>query len=129
MKAPVAHSPATMKQVIMALFHSATNAHILHLQTKSYAEHVALGAYYEGIVAPVDTLVETMQGKGDIIRGYPLENSEFNESMTPLNYITKIRDMFVQNRSSFPSDSNIQNTLDTIMDLIESTLYKLRFLH
>ena len=126
-----ASNEVLMKRLIMVLLHSATNAHILHLQTKSYAEHVALGAYYEGIVGPVDSLVENMQGMaGEIIRGYPLENSAFDESMSGLAYMTRIRELFLEHRPAFPaSASQIQNILDTILELINSTIYKLKFLH
>ena len=34
---------------VQTLLHSATIAHQLHLQSKSYSEHQALGAYYEEI--------------------------------------------------------------------------------
>lgn len=38
-------------------------AHILHLQTNSYAEHNALQVMYEGLVDIFDRLIETYQGK------------------------------------------------------------------
>jgi len=126
-----ASNEGLMKRLIMVLLHSSTNAHILHLQTKSYAEHVALGAYYEGIVGPVDTLIENMQGMtGEIIRGYPLDNSSFDESMSGLSYLTRIRELFLEHRPAFPtSATQIQNILDTIIELINGTIYKLKFLH
>lgn len=120
-----------IKKLIMVLLHSATNAHILHLQTRSFAEHMALATYYEGIVAPVDSLVENMQGMtGEIITDYPLENTGFTESMKPIDYLLRIRELFLQHRPAFPSGATqIQNILDTIMELIDSSIYKLRFLH
>lgn len=129
MKAPVAGN-MTMQGVVMMLLHSATNAHIQHLQTTSFAEHKALQAYYEGIVGPVDSVVELVQGmKGQIVREYPLANIGFSEEMKPLEYISYVRTMFNDHRSLFPANSHVQNALDVISDLLDSTVYKLRFLH
>lgn len=37
---------------IVTMLHSATVAHLMHLQTKSYAAHVALGDYYDASTPP-----------------------------------------------------------------------------
>ena len=37
-------------ELIVRCFHARTNAHILHLQTRSYATHVALNEFYDEIV-------------------------------------------------------------------------------
>jgi hypothetical protein len=129
MKASQAGNPP-VRDTIMMLFHSATNAHIQHLQTKSFSAHMALGAYYPKIVDLTDSIVETMQGlNNEIITGYPLENSGFSESMTPLQYMTDVRNKFRNGRQSFPKDSHIQNLLDTVSELLDSTIYKLQFLN
>jgi len=130
-KSKTTSNDAPVKRLIMVLLHSATNAHILHLQTKSFSEHMALGSYYEAIVGLVDSLVEIMQGTtGELIKGYPLDNSAFAESMSSLAYLTKVREIFLEHRPGFPtSATQIQNILDTILELINSTIYKLRFLH
>ena len=39
--------PVTTGAFIMCLLHGVTNAHILHLQSQSYAQHKALGSFYE----------------------------------------------------------------------------------
>jgi hypothetical protein len=40
--------------LVLTLLHSATNTHILHWQSKSYAEHQALGKFYEELPGKVD---------------------------------------------------------------------------
>ena len=40
----------TIGDFFLTLLHSATNTHILHLQSRSYSEHKALGEFYEEIV-------------------------------------------------------------------------------
>jgi len=42
--------------LVLTLLHSATNTHILHWQSKSYAEHQALGAFYAALPELVDGL-------------------------------------------------------------------------
>ena len=57
-------------EMISLMLHSRTQAHTLHLQTKSYPEHMALNGYYDGLGDLVDGLVESYQGKYGIIKGY-----------------------------------------------------------
>ena len=49
-------------EFILTLLHAVTNTHILHLRSKSYAEHMALGAFYEALPALVDEVAESIQG-------------------------------------------------------------------
>lgn len=43
-RAEAAQSDPVM-QFVMCLLHSVTNAHILHFNTPSYSEHMALGTF------------------------------------------------------------------------------------
>lgn len=114
-------------EFIGTLLHSATITHFMHLQTPSYAVHVTLGTYYDEIVDLVDALAESIQGcYGEIIRDYP--NMFANVSGEPLEYMEMLKDYVSQNRQNMPQVSNIQNEIDNIATLIDSTLYKLRFL-
>lgn len=114
-------------KVVMMLLHSVTNVHVLHLQSRSFSEHMALGAYYTAVDKQVDALVEAYQGMHDLIMNYPLQN-DFQTGMTALEYMRYLRRGVVDGRKSFPG-SELQNILDTIIELIDSTIYKLRFLH
>ena len=44
-------------EFIILCFHARTNAHVLHLQTRSYAAHKALNEFYDEIVELADRLV------------------------------------------------------------------------
>ena len=44
--------------IISKLHACAVQAHIWHLQTKSYAEHMAFGQYYENLTPLIDRLGE-----------------------------------------------------------------------
>jgi hypothetical protein len=116
-------------KLISYLLHSSTQVHIFHLQTKSYAEHKALNKYYDSIVGLVDTLVESFQGKYDIINSY--ENyalNNYENIANTIKYFKALLKTVEDLRGSVKEDSNLQNEIDNIVTLITSTLYKLRFL-
>ena len=110
---------------VSVLFHSATNTHFMHLQTKSYSQHVALGAYYDAIVELTDAWAEAYQGVYDIITDYP---KDFHLATDPVKYLTQIKEFVNDLRKDLPQDSELNNLVDSIADQIDSTLYKLRFL-
>jgi hypothetical protein len=110
---------------VSVLFHSATVTHFMHLQTKSFAQHMALGEYYDAIVDLADKWAEAYQGCYDIITGYP---KDFHLATDPVKYLTQIKEFVNDLRKDLPQDSELNNLVDGIADQIDSTLYKLRFL-
>jgi DNA-binding ferritin-like protein len=117
-------------EFVGTLLHSATIAHIMHLQAEgegSYAKHQALATYYDSVVEATDSLSEAIQGcTGEIIKAYP---SMFgNPAVEALDYLKSIREYVIANREQISEYSNIQNEIDTIMTLLDSTIYKLTFL-
>ena len=116
------------KDMVSILLHSQTQVHIFHLQTKSYAEHKALQKYYEGIDGIVDGLIESYQGKYDIITQYnSIKNEDYKSAEQVIKYFTSLDAMIDKNRKEV-KESFIQNQIDTVQELINSTVYKLRFL-
>ena len=116
----------TQGEFILTLLHASTNAHILHLQTKSYAEHVALGTFYAELPDLVDAVAESIQGlTGEIIQ-YPA--MYYSPASNGLQELEELAEFVKENRQVLPPDSEIQNEVDNIATLINSTLYKLRFL-
>ena len=112
-------------EFFLTLLHAATNTHILHLQTTSYAEHVALGEFYKELPDLVDTVIESMQGKYGQIIQYPQEY--FVPSNSGLEELEALKEYVATARKSLPQDSEIQNLTDSIAELIDSTLFLLRF--
>jgi DNA-binding ferritin-like protein len=117
-------------EFVGTLLHSSTITHFMHLQAQgegSFAKHSALGTYYEEIVGLTDSLAEAIQGcYEEIIAPYP--NMFANVTGEPLDYLKTLKEYVAQNRQNMPSESNIQNEIDSIATLIDSTIYKLRFL-
>lgn len=109
----------------MTLLNAATTAHILHLQTRSYAHHMALNDLYDGLPELVDAVIEQFQGKYGIVTGYPADAPKLPKDA--LGFVTELSSYVAVNRD-FCEDSEIQNEIDAIASLIDSTMYKLKFL-
>lgn len=115
----------TVQEFVLCLLHSVTNAHILHLQSLSYSEHKALEAYYTEIGDLVDDYVEAYQGKYGLIKDY---GNEYEAPAPALEYMIGLNDYVLKARQELPQDTELQNITDEIAQLIDSTIYKLRFL-
>ena len=108
---------------VSVLFHSATVTHFMHLQTKSFAQHMALGEYYDAIVELADKWAEAYQGCYEQIKSYP---KDFHLATDPVKYITSVKAFVKDIRDELPKDTELQNLIDEIAGLIDSTLYKLK---
>jgi hypothetical protein len=114
--------------LICNVLHSRNQAHVFHLQTKSFAEHKALNDYYDGIVDLFDGIVESYQGKYGIIKNYKsFKIEQYKNGKKTISYFERLLDVIDENREAV-EDSYIQNQIDAIQELINSTIYKLRFL-
>jgi hypothetical protein len=109
----------------ITLLHSATNAHLMHFKTKSFSQHMALGTYYDEIVDLVDSLVESYQGLYGIVQDYP---NVYHSPKDPIKYFESLQKFVKDARQDLPQNSELQNIIDEIADLINSTTYKLKFL-
>ena len=128
-------NPATetsdLVDMIATLLHSQSQVHIFHWQTKSqssFSEHKALQEYYDGIDGLVDNIVESYQGKYEIITGYKtIKTVDYKSTEQVIAYFKELDENIEKNRTSV-KESYIQNQIDGLQELIFSTLYKLRFL-
>lgn len=107
------------------LLHSATNTHFFHWSTDSYSKHKALASYYSGIQDLVDNLVEAYMGCYEQLKEFP---STYHQPKDPVKYLNSLKNFVDDARKDLPQESQIQNIIDEIAQLIDSTLYKLRFL-
>jgi hypothetical protein len=108
------------------LLHAVTVAHVFHLQSQSYSQHMALGSFYGDLEGAVDSLAECYQGAYGIIDGYPttLELPEGD----PTKWLDGLSQFVQEKRTGLSDDSELQNLIDEIQGIIDRTLYKLRFL-
>jgi len=114
-----------MAMFLATLLHSSTNAHFAHWSTDSYSKHKALGHYYEDILPLVDSLAEAYMGCYEQIKTFP---ATYNMPKDPVKYMEALNSFVEDARKDLPQESQIQNIIDEIAQLIDSTLYKLRFL-
>lgn len=115
-----------MGEFIALLFMARDITHREHLKTRSYAQHMALGAFYPAIIEFADSLAEAYQGcEGKLITVPYVKNTATGSVdsilRSHLEWISK-------NRKKLSDESSIQNIIDEIVGLYQSTLYKLKFL-
>ena len=113
--------------LVSTLLHSATVTHFMHFSTDSYARHVALATYYDEIVDLTDDLAEAFMGYEEVkLTQWP---KEFHLASDPVTYLEKLRDFVEEIRKVIcPEYTPIQNQIDAIQELMDSTIYKLKFL-
>ena len=113
-----------MEEIIGLLFHARNIAHKEHLKTKSYAQHMALGSFYEDVIDLADKLAEAYQGDEGIMKDIPLFNKEADCMID--DFLVKQVNMIEKLRTSATKRTAIQNIIDEVISLYLSTIYKLR---
>jgi DNA-binding ferritin-like protein len=121
----------SFEKMISELLTSRNQVQIFHWQvikTGSYAAHKAYEDYYSGIVGIMDDLVESYQGKYGIIENYKCDGvSQFESVEKTITYFQELSNSVEKLRKDV-KDSYLDNQIDNVVQLIQSTLYKLRFL-
>jgi DNA-binding ferritin-like protein len=110
---------------LATMLHSATNTHFFHWSTDSYAKHKALAKYYDSIIDLTDAFAESYMGKYGKFTSFP---SVYHQPKDPIRYMESLQSFVKEARQDLPQDSELQNIIDEIADLINSTAYKLKFL-
>ena len=117
---------ATIDLASLLLF-ARNQIHIFHLQTMSYAAHIALSESYSIVESSFDSFVETIQGKeGVILKGYKSYNYVDTE---PIAYIQSlIGSINTYRKALSPTYDEIDNMLQEAVSGLEKIVYKLKFL-
>ena len=110
------------------LFLARDVAHSVHLNTRSFSKHMALGAFYDGIIDLADKFAEVYQGKHGLIGPISLMNARKTSNIVEflqdqVDEIEKVRYEVVDK-----TETALQNIIDEIIGLYLSTIYKLKFL-
>jgi hypothetical protein len=108
------------------LFLARDVTHSVHLNTRSYAKHKALGGFYPKIIDLADDLVETYQGRHGLIGPITLHSAEKTGNV--VEFLEDSMKKIEKGREEFGDDTAIQNIVDEIVGLYLKTLYKLKFL-
>ena len=96
-----------------------------HLRTAKYGKHVALNDFYEELPDLVDALIEGYMGAtGKKIKGY--DNIIQSKNMNTLTYLQELKKICKQGYDLLDENEELEGLLDDIVNLINSTLYKVK---
>ena len=108
------------------LFLARDVTHSVHLNTRSYAKHKALGGFYEKIIDLADDLAEAYQGRYGLIGPITLHSAKKTNNV--VEFLEDSLEEVRRERKEYSEDTALQNIIDEIEGLYLSTLYKLKFL-
>jgi hypothetical protein len=113
---------------IGTLFLARDVTHSVHLNTRSYAKHVALNEFYDNIVDLADKFAEAYQGRHGLIGPITLMSAKKTTDVIEFlkDSLADIEDM--RYKVCEKDDTPLQNIIDEIVGQYLSTLYKLKFL-
>jgi hypothetical protein len=115
-------------EFIGCMFLARDVAHSVHLNTRSFAKHKALGGFYDDVVDLADKFAEAYQGRHGLIGPISLHSARKTSNIVEFleDSLKEIEDM--RYKVCDKSDSALQNIIDEIVGLYLTTLYKLKFL-
>ena len=110
------------------LFLARDVAHSVHLNTRSFAKHMALQGFYEEIVGLADNFAEAYQGKYGLLG--PISLMSAKKTGNIVEFLQDQMDEIDAERYKIVDKdcTSLHNIIDEIVALYLSTLYKLRFL-
>lgn len=110
-------------EIVGLLLAARTYAHLAHLKTPSYAQHEALGCFYDGIVGMADSIAEVAQGKWGKLE-FPVKSVIGN-----VDKPIQVLEGQMEEICDLARGCNVgalKNLFDGVEELYLSTLYKLR---
>lgn len=117
-----------MAEFIGQLFLARDVTHSVHLNTRSYAKHMALNVFYDGVIDLADKLAEAYQGRHGLIGPVTLQSARKTGNVTEF-LESQLADLeAARYKVCDEKETAIQNIIDEIVALYLSTLYKLKFL-
>ena len=106
------------------MFHSRNLAHWNHWRTKSYAQHTALGHFYDDVIEALDGIVEAYQGAFDLVSTIPAPDKTDNDILKHLE--TEAAWIEENHEGICKGNRAIANQIDALSGVYLSTVYKLR---
>ena len=121
-----------VSKFISKLLESREMAQVYHWTVKgdmgSHAAHLALEAYYSGVIEFIDDIVEIYQGQYGLIEGYDIIDTTDSKSKDRLDYFKEAVEFVKSNRICIKAeDTHIHNIVDELIALQYKTIYKLTY--
>jgi hypothetical protein len=131
-KKEVSNEGGDVSKFISKLLESREMAQVYHWTVKgdmgSHAAHLALEAYYDGVIGFIDDIVEIYQGQYGLIEGYDVIDTTDAKSKDRLDYFKETVDFVKSERTCIKSeDTHIHNIVDELIALQYKTIYKLTY--
>lgn len=99
-----------------------------HLKTYKYSKHMALDEFYSEMPEKVDALIEAWMGaNGKKVKSFT--NIITSKNMGTLVYLKELRKVVKQGYALMNGENELEALLDDIVELIDSTLYKVKELN
>lgn len=115
----------TIEQLFGTLQQSVVATWRKHLRAAKYSKHMALDEFYKKMPELVDNLIEAYMGnKGSKIKDY--ENVLKSSNQNTLKYLTDLKKVVKEGYEVIGDDESVKACLDSILELINSTLYKVK---
>lgn len=104
---------------------------VFHWQTKSYAEHKALGKLYEDLDGLIDDFIETFSGRYGVPaakESYKLTVSNYRDTIGVMDTIDKSIGYMTADVTAMlkPEDTDLLNLRDEMIGAMNKTKYLLR---
>lgn len=110
------------------LFLARDVAHSVHLNTRSYAKHMALNTFYDEIIDHTDAFAEAYQGRHGLIGPISLMSAKKTGNIQEF-LVESLADIEkMRYEVCDKTDTSLQQLIDNIVELYLTTLYKIRFL-
>ena len=121
-----------VSKFISKLLESREMAQVYHWTVKgeegSHAAHLALEAYYSGVIEFIDDIVEVYQGQYGLIEGYDQIATDDTKSKDKLDYFKEVADFVKAERTCVKAeDTHLHTIIDEVVVLIYKTIYKLTY--
>lgn len=121
-KKQMAHPLAQLAAKVFADRNIAHRAHWKAQGAGSYAEHIALGEFYDEIVDAIDAIIEADQGMYGLIDDFTVEDEKPENMAT---YIMQGASWIESNRDKFSKCAAVLALIDDLTAIYLRTSYKL----
>lgn len=116
-----------IEQLIARVFYARNLAHFEHWRAKgdgSFAKHMALGEFYDGVIDALDALVEAYQGAFELIGNIPVPDTTASDVLKLLEADAD----WIEDHHEKVCKGNraVANLIDGVTGQYLSTIYKLR---
>ncbi len=97
-----------------------------HLKTSKYGNHMALDEFYKEMPEKIDALIESWQADNEVVKDY---KNILDDDMNALQYLESLEKHVKNGREELlKGDTALESAADDILNLIKSTIYKMKHL-